>query len=129
MENVPFITTERGDDIIVSFAIPVTDEFEVKSLTLLRTPKYEFILDESERGVTVSYDEMDDDAVELLEEVEIEGRVVKIKTAGRRYSLSLRDVDNSEIRQMKEVLKEMNYDGRFKLRIAAADPPEKAGGD
>lgn len=129
MENVSFITVERGDDIIVSFAIPVTDEFEVKSLTLLRTPKYEFILDESERGVTVSYDEMDDDAVELLEEVEIEGRVVKIKTAGRRYSLSLRDVDNGEIREMKEVLKEMNYDGRFKLRIAAADPPEKAGGD
>lgn len=129
MENVSFITTERGDDIIVSFAIPVTDEFEVKSLTLLRTPKYEFILDESERGVTVSYDEMDDDAVELLEEVEIEGRVVKIKTAGRRYSLSLRDVDNGEIREMKEVLKEMNYDGRFKLRIAAADPPEKASSD
>ena len=43
METVAFITTETGDDLIVSFAVCPTDDdpTEVESLTLLRTPKYE----------------------------------------------------------------------------------------
>ena len=55
MHRVDFITTERGDDLIVSFAI-VAGDFpgDILSLTLLRTPKYEFILDPDERGVSVS---------------------------------------------------------------------------
>jgi len=53
MENAWFITNEDGDDLIVSFAIPIDESGDVKSLTLLRTPKYEFALDESERGVNV----------------------------------------------------------------------------
>jgi len=48
MENAWFITNEDGDDLIVSFAIPADESGDVKSLTLLRTPKYEFALDESE---------------------------------------------------------------------------------
>jgi hypothetical protein len=39
MEEVSFIHTERGDDLIVSFAILGPEPMEVKSLTLLRTPK------------------------------------------------------------------------------------------
>jgi len=61
MRNVSFITKEDDDDLIVSFAIPAPDLFDVKSLTLLRTPKYEFILDDAERGVNVSYDDFPDD--------------------------------------------------------------------
>ncbi len=51
MENAAFITTEEGDDLIVSFTIPVDNYGDVKSLTLLRTPKYEFILDESNEAL------------------------------------------------------------------------------
>ena len=54
MERVDFITAESGDDLIVSFAIRLAEPGEIRSLTLLRTPKYEFLLDESERGVQVS---------------------------------------------------------------------------
>ena len=43
-----------GVDLIVSFAIPGLDPYDVKSLTLLRTPKYEFIWNDAERGVNVS---------------------------------------------------------------------------
>ncbi|MFB0552090.1 MAG: hypothetical protein ACETWQ_02145 [Phycisphaerae bacterium] len=61
MENASFITNEDGDDLIVSFAIPADEFGDVKSLTLLRTLKYEFIMDESERGVNVSFEDFPDD--------------------------------------------------------------------
>ena len=38
METVNFITTEIGDDLIVSFAVAGDDPVDVISLTLLRTP-------------------------------------------------------------------------------------------
>jgi hypothetical protein len=39
METVAFISTENGDDLIVSFAvIDPADPTEIESLTLLRTP-------------------------------------------------------------------------------------------
>ena len=60
-ENAWFITNEDGDDLIVSFAIPIDDAGNIKSLTLLRTPKYEFALEESDRGVKVSYEDFPND--------------------------------------------------------------------
>ena len=55
MYRVNFITTEQGDDLTVSFAIAGSDfPGDISSLTLLRTPKYEFILDPDERDVSVS---------------------------------------------------------------------------
>ena len=52
-EVVAFITIEEGDDLIVSFAIADEEPGEIVSLTLLRTPTYEFILPTDERGVSV----------------------------------------------------------------------------
>jgi len=117
MEYVSFITIQSGDDLIVSFAIPGADPSDVKSLTLLCTPKYEFILDDAERGVNVSYDDFPDDEDDLLEEVHIEGRGVRITTSHRSYTLDVRDVDRKEIGEAKKILERMNFDSRFKLRI------------
>src|SRR5437868_8868549 len=63
MEMVAFIDSELGDDLVVSFAIEdPADRTEIHSLILLRTPKYENVLDPEERGVTVSFDRyLDDD--------------------------------------------------------------------
>jgi len=117
MEKAAFITTEEGDDLIVSFVIPVDEFGDVKSLTLLRTPKYEFIMDESERGAKVSFEDFPDDENELLEQVTIEGDVVTITTNYRTYTVSIRDVDDVEIERSKKVFKKMNYDRRFELKI------------
>lgn len=55
MHRVEFITTEQKDDLIVSFAVSAGDfPGDIISLTLLRTPKYEFIFDPNERGISVS---------------------------------------------------------------------------
>ncbi len=117
MENASFITNEDKDDLIVSFAIPADEFGDVKSLTLLRTPKYEFIMDESERGVNVSFEDFPDDEYELLEQVMIEGDMVTITTNYRTYTVSIRDVDDVEIEESKRILKKMNFDGRFELKM------------
>lgn len=117
MENAAFITTEEGDDLIVSFAIPADEFGDVKSLTLLRTPKYEFIMNESERGVNVSFEDFPDDEYELLEQVMIEDDVVTITTNYRTYTVNIRAVNDEEIEESKRVLKKMNFDGRFELKI------------
>jgi hypothetical protein len=117
MENASFITNEDGDDLIVSFAIPVDEYGDVKSLTLLRTPKYEFALDESERGVKVSFDDFPDEKNELLEQVTIEGDVVTITTNYRTYTVSIRDVDGTEIEESRRILKKMNFDRRFEIKM------------
>jgi hypothetical protein len=102
----------------VSFAIiPEADLFDVKSLTLLRTPKYEFVLDDAERGVNVSYDDFLDDEDDYLEKVEVGKDVVKLVTTHRRYTLDIRHVDDNQKRRMKTILKKMNFDGRFKLKV------------
>jgi len=117
MESASFITTEDGDDLIVSFAIPLDEDWDVKSLTLLRTPKYEFILDESERGVRVSFDDFPDEENELLEQVAIEGEVATITTNYRTYTVSIKNVKDMEIDKARRVLKKMNFDRRFELKI------------
>jgi hypothetical protein len=117
MVDVGFITTEDNDDLLVPFAIPVSDYAEVKSLTLLRTPKYEFILNAAEQGVKLFYDDYPDDEDDLLEELEIEGHVVKITTSHRSYTLNIEDLDNDEVKEAVKILKKMNFDQRFRLTI------------
>jgi len=46
MERVSFITTEEGDDLILSFAMQRHDDAsEIETLILMRTPKYEYQVD------------------------------------------------------------------------------------
>jgi hypothetical protein len=117
MEYASFIIVEDSDDLIISFAIPVDEFGDVKSLTLLRTPKYEHILDESERGVRVFFDEFPKLESELLQQAEIAGDLLTITSNYRAYSLSLEDVDDAEIERTKRLLKKMNFDRTFQLSI------------
>jgi hypothetical protein len=115
MYRVNFITTEQGDDLIVSFAIAAGDfPGDILSLTLLRTPKYEFILDPDEQGVSVSWEE-DEDESELLLEVERSGDRMRLKTTRREFSLDVSHVDDGELRRMRKVLHKMNFDKAIKL--------------
>jgi len=113
------MTVESGTDLIVSYAIAGVEPEDVISLTLLRTPKYEVYLDESEIGVHVSYDadEEESDSPEILISSDIEGRTVTLTTHYRRFVLDITRVEDEEIFQMKQVLREMNFDGRFRLHI------------
>ena len=113
--RVNFITTEKGDDLIVSFAV-VAGDFpgDILSLTLLRTPKYEFILDPDERGVSVSWEE-DEDENELLLAVKRSGDVVKLNTTIREFILDISHVAHDDLGRMRKVLHRMNFDGAIQL--------------
>ena len=108
--RVNFITTEKGDDLIVSFAV-ATGDFpgDILSLTLLRTPKYEFILDPNERGVSVFWEE-DEDENELLLAVECSKDMVKLNTTRREFTLDVSHVDGDDLSRMRKVFQKMNFD-------------------
>ena len=115
MYRVNFITTEQKDDLIVSFAIAAGDfPGDILSLTLLRTPKYEFILDPDERGVSVSREE-DEDENELLLGVERSGDVVQLNTTTRQFILDVSHVDDDDLSHMRKVFHKMNFDGAIQL--------------
>jgi len=117
MHTVAFLSIESGKDLIVSFAVMVPDDpTEIESLTLLRTPVYEPLLEEWERGVSVSFERYDDEE-DWLEEVQWDkpGAVIRLRTRRRSYQLDLRKVDRNDQSAMRKVLKKMNYDRRIPM--------------
>lgn len=110
--GVPFITVEDGDDLIVSFPL---DEYATESLTLLRTPKYDSLLPDEERGVSVEPGDADWSEKQLLVSVEWGVSAVKLATSARSYSLNVEAVSAAEITDAQRVLKKMNFDGSFEL--------------
>jgi len=115
MYKVDFITTEQKDDLIVSFAVAAGESpGDILSLTLLRTPKYEFILDPEERGISVSWEE-DDDEGELLVAVERSKDLVRLRTTRREFTLHVSRVNDDDLRRMCRVLRAMNFDKATKL--------------
>ena len=118
MERVDFITSESGDDLIVAFAISRADQGEIRTLSLIRTPKYEFTLGDSERGVSVSDEDRDEDDNDLLEEIEFRRDEVRIVSENTKYQLDCSRVDTEELEDAKKILQAMNFDNRFRIHIS-----------
>jgi hypothetical protein len=119
METVAFIETQLGGDLIVSFAVEdPTDRTEIQTLTLLRTPKFESLLEPEERGVSVSFDRyLDDyDHRELLVAVSFsqEEKTLHLETSLHGYDLDVGKVEAQELMEMCKVFRKMNRDGRFR---------------
>ena len=117
LEPVAFMRVEDGDDLIVSFAIAEKDPYDVASLILLRTPKYEHFLDDHDRGVNVSHERFPEHDEDRLRHIGLAGGVVEIETALTRYALDVSEVDPGELRNARRVLTRMNFDGRFRLDL------------
>ena len=120
MKQASFIHTEDGDDLIVSFAITgedPTDPEGVKSLTLIRTPKFESLLPDDERGVSVSYDDFPDDEYDLLTGIVLENQCITIRTQNHEYTVNVQHVDNEELKEAIRILKKMRFDDRFDMTI------------
>ena len=116
MERVAFITNESGDDLIVSFALSQGEPGEIRSLILLRTPKYEFLLDESKRGVSFS-DEAHWEEGDWLQSIDFSREIVRIETQHHEYTLDVSGVEARELKQAERILRKMNFDDAFILRI------------
>ena len=100
MELVSFISIEdEPPDLILSFAVWQPELDDIRSLILLRTPEYEFILDETKRGVKVSDDAFSDDEDDMLKEIELGDDFVRIITDHHQFDLDLRKIDKEDIEQ------------------------------
>jgi hypothetical protein len=110
---VPFLTVEDSDDLVVSFGL---GEHASTSLTLIRTPKYEHLLLEEERGVSVGSGPAGGLEKELLVSVQWGSDLVLIKSTAQSYALNIRAVDPAEIEDAKKVLRKMNHDHRFEVK-------------
>jgi len=119
IEPVSFIRSKEGDDLIVSFAIESSEPGDVKSLILLRSPIYEFVFEDHERGVSVSYgDQPDAEADEdLLTRISIAQDVVAVDSKYHRYELDVSRVDREDLTEARKILRQMNFDNRFTLEI------------
>jgi hypothetical protein len=118
MELVSFLNIEDDPpDLILSFAIWQPELEDIRSLILLRTPEYEFILDETERGVKVSDEAFPDSEDDMLKKIEFGDGLIRIITNHHLFDLDLRKVDKENIEQAKNFLKKMNFDNRFEIRI------------
>ena len=114
MENVSFINIEDGGvDLILSFAVYDSDPCYIESLILMRTPIYEHFLDEHERGVSVSFKNIEDSF--RLKSVMLGEDIVEISDDENKYVLDMRRVDKEDINELEGILKKMNFDNRFTI--------------
>jgi hypothetical protein len=115
MRTVNFIHTQIEDDLVVSFALYLADDpTDVESLTLLRTPKYEGLLEERERGVKVSL-ELDEKGLLKVVAFNRDAAAVYLRTSECSFELDLSRVESVDIKDMLKVLKVMNFDGRLDI--------------
>jgi len=117
VENVLFMNNEEGDDLIVSFAIECSEPGDVKSLILLRTPEFEFILDEDERGVSVSHDDEPEVENNLLHRIQVAPQIVVIESTYNRYELDVSRVNQEELSEACAILHKMNFDKSFTFEV------------
>ena len=118
MEIVSFISIEDDPpDLILSFALWQPELDDIRSLILIRTPEYELLLDEAERGVKVSDEDWLNDEDDLLKKIEIGDDFIRIICNHHEFELDLRKVDIGKVEQAKTFLEWMNFDNSFDLRI------------
>jgi hypothetical protein len=118
METVSFIDIEDDPpDLILSFAVWQPELDDIRSIILMRTPEFEFLLDENERGVAVSDEIWTNDEEDRLNKIELGDNIVKITTNYHQFELDLRKVDKEEVDQAKAILQKMNFDHSFEMLI------------
>ena len=118
METVSFIDIEDDSpDLILSFAVWQPELDDIRSIILMRTPEFEFLLDESERGVAVSDEIWINEEENRLNKIELGDNIVKITTNYHQFELDLRKVDKEEVDQAKAILQKMNFDHSFEMLI------------
>ena len=88
-------------------------ERQIESLILMRTPIYENFLDDHERGVSVSFKNIEDNF--RLKSVMLGEDIVEISDEENKYVLDMRRVDKEDINELEGILKKMNFDNRFTI--------------
>ncbi len=114
MDKVNFIHTEVGTDIIVSLSFDENTEFGIEGFTIIRTPKFEFILSPHERGGCINWDE-ETDTREIIKEVPCKGNEITFVSNIRSYQFDISKVRQEEIDDFWKTIDRMNFDRSIKI--------------
>lgn len=99
MYTAQFISVEDEEpDLLLAFVLD-DERLGVKSLILHRTPPFEVLLDEHERGVQASMEGDDEYEDNLLETVEIEKDVVRITALRGEYAVDISKIGKKRTAQ------------------------------
>ena len=116
-EVVAFVSIEDEDpDFVVSFALEPQGS---RSITLLRTPHHEELLNlaEEDRGVAVMSDGQHPTR-ELLQSISFDPDEIVIQSQVRTQRLSASKLSAEDRADAVNMLKRMNFDGRFVINAA-----------
>jgi hypothetical protein len=113
--RVTLITTEDDSDLVVSFGL---EPSAAESLIVLRSPQYEHLLADEDRGPTIARSSDPSPEPVFLTAVDWVGDTLRFEAAKRDYTLDVSNVDAVEIADAKRILRLMNSDGRFKCKVA-----------
>ena len=109
------IHTETGRDLTVAFGL---EPGCVDSLIVSRTPEFEQLLDEHERGANICHTGHRSWDGSLLVAVDWSGDTVRLKATDRTYTVNVSAVGEEDLAEAKRVLELMNFDQQFHLAIA-----------
>ena len=115
MDTVNFITIEKGDDLFLSFSFNEGTRFGVEGFIIQRMPKFEFVLSSDERGPSVDWTAEDERI--LIKKMNVTPREVLIETTRDKYIFDLSKISGAEYSEIVSILKKMNFDNVFDLKI------------
>jgi hypothetical protein len=118
MDTVQFISIEDEEpDLILSFAL-YDEGMGIKSLILLRTPEFEILLPESERGTKVSMEGDEYLETDLLVEILLNNDTATISTHTKSYELDISRVEKEDLEEMQIIIEKLNFDSSFNVSNA-----------
>ena len=115
MDTVNFVTINSGVDLVLAFSFDEGTRFGVDGYIIQRTPKFEMILRPDERGPSVDWTDKDERI--LLKRVNVTSSKVLIETTRDKYTFDISKISGEEYSDMVSVLKKMNFDNVFDLKI------------
>jgi hypothetical protein len=119
MKRASFISIDDEDvDLILSFALE-DEALGFRSLILMRTPKFESLVIEEERGVRVSLEGQETDEEDsMLVRVTLSSKDIEIATMTGIYKVDLSKVGKEELDSVYPFLQKMNFDNKFEISHA-----------
>jgi len=115
MDSVNFLTIEEGDDLILAFSFDEGTRYGIEGYIIQRTPKFEMTLLPEEIGPSVDW--TDEDGRIVLTSVNVNRNQILIETTLDQQSFNISKISNNEYLEMTSILKKMNFDNIFDLKI------------
>src|SRR5690348_13875873 len=101
MLRATLITSEEDRELSVSFGL---EPSATQSLPLLRSPQYEHLLADEDRGATIAHSGDPHPVLSYIKSVTWRGDTIEIASTLRNYTVDMSKVEAADIAEAKRVL-------------------------